>query len=63
MNAKKQRPFSNIATAMQELPQFIVDRQLNHLAKSDPAYAAKVARALAMNVNFRHGATLQLSLD
>jgi catalase len=41
---QKQRLFSNIATAMSGVPQFIVERQLAHFDKADPA----TARALGL---------------
>jgi catalase len=44
---QRQRLFSNIATAMTGVPQFIVDRQLGHFDKADPAYGAGVRAALA----------------
>ncbi|MDF1794996.1 MAG: catalase [Coxiellaceae bacterium] len=44
---QKQRLFSNIAAAMQGVPQAIVDRQLAHFEKIDPAYAAGVKACLA----------------
>jgi catalase len=44
---EKQRLFSNIATAMSGVPQFIIDRQLAHFDKADPAYGAGVRAALA----------------
>ena len=48
MTADEQsRLFANIAAAMQGVPQEIVERQLQHFAKADPAYAAGVKRALA----------------
>jgi catalase len=43
---QKQRLFSNIATAMSGVPQFIVERQLVHFDKVDPAYGAGVRAAL-----------------
>ncbi|MDF1654863.1 MAG: catalase [Coxiellaceae bacterium] len=43
---QKQRLFGNIAAAMQGVPQAIVDRQLAHFEKIDPAYAAGVKDAL-----------------
>jgi catalase len=49
--------------AMQGVPQFIIDRQLNHFARADPAYAAEVARVLIINANLLNSKTLQLSLD
>jgi len=44
---QKQRLFSNIATAMEGVPQFIVERQLAHFDKADAAYGAGVRAALA----------------
>jgi catalase len=43
---QKQRLFSNIATAMSGVPKFIVERQLGHFDKADPAYGAGVRAAL-----------------
>jgi catalase len=43
---QKQRLFENIAAAMSGVPQFIVDRQLAHFDKADPAYGAGVRAAL-----------------
>ncbi|HAW31006.1 MAG TPA: hypothetical protein DCY03_23345, partial [Planctomycetaceae bacterium] len=40
------RLFSNIAAAMQGVPQEIVDRQLKHFELVDPAYAEGVRAAL-----------------
>ncbi len=48
-DGQKQRLFDNIAAAMQGVPEVIVRRQLAHFAKADPAYAAGVARALALD--------------
>jgi catalase len=45
---QKARLFRNIAAAMQGVPAAIVDRQLGHFAKADPAYAAGVAAALGL---------------
>jgi catalase len=44
---QKQQLFRNIAEAMDGVPAFIVERQLGHFAKADPAYAEGVRRALA----------------
>ncbi len=44
---QRRRLFSNIAAAMSGVPQFIVERQLVHFEKADPAYAAGVREALA----------------
>lgn len=45
--AQQQRLFGNIAAAMQGVPQQIVDRQLEHFGRVDPAYREGVAVALA----------------
>jgi catalase len=44
---QRKRLFSNIATAMTGVPEFIVERQLGHFDKADPAYGAGVRAALA----------------
>jgi catalase len=44
---QRQRLFSNIAAAMQGVPSEIVERQLVHSARVDPAYADGVRAALA----------------
>jgi catalase len=44
--AQKQQLFSNIAAAMNGVPEEIVRRQLGHFHKADPAYAAGAAKAL-----------------
>lgn len=43
---QKQQLFNNIAEAMAGVPQFIVDRQVGHFRKADPAYAEGVVQAL-----------------
>ena len=43
---QKARLFSNITTAMSGVPEFIVERQLGHFDKADPAYGAGVRAAL-----------------
>ncbi|WP_420239424.1 catalase [Telmatobacter bradus] len=43
---EKQRLFMNIAETMQGVPEFIVERQLEHFAKADPDYGAGVRKAL-----------------
>jgi catalase len=43
---QRQRLFAAIAGAMDGVPDGIVNRQLGHFAKADPAYAAGVAKAL-----------------
>jgi len=48
--AQKKRLFSNMAEAMSGVPEEIVQRQLAHLHKVDPAYAAGVAKALGTTV-------------
>jgi len=45
---QKRRLFMNIAAAMQGVPAGIVERQLEHFRKADPAYAAGVAEALGI---------------
>ncbi|HEY8965810.1 MAG TPA: catalase-related domain-containing protein, partial [Candidatus Methylacidiphilales bacterium] len=45
---QKGRLFSNVAAAMAGVPDFIVQRQLGHFHKADPAYAAGVAQALGV---------------
>ena len=44
---RKARLFSNIAKAMQGVPDEIVERQLAHFEKVHPDYAAGVRKALA----------------
>ena len=44
--SQKEQLFRNIAEAMQGVPDFIVERQLGHFAKADPAYAEGVRQAL-----------------
>ncbi len=47
MSPDQQRQlFENIAGAMQGVPRFIIDRQLEHFRKADPAYAAGVEEAI-----------------
>ncbi len=48
---EKARLFSNIADAMQGVPEFIVERQLGHFEKVHPDYAAGVRAALAAKTN------------
>lgn len=43
---QKQQLFNNIAAAMQGVPQFIIDRQIEHFTKADEAYGAGVRKAL-----------------
>ncbi|MDP2959322.1 MAG: catalase [Longimicrobiales bacterium] len=43
---QKARLFANTAEAMEGVPDFIVERQLGHLAKVHPDYAAGVRAAL-----------------
>jgi catalase len=45
---QQQRLFKNIAAAMSGVPERIVQRQLIHFHKADPAYAAGVAKALGL---------------
>jgi catalase len=48
-DSQKQQLFDNIAAAMDGVPREIVDRQLGHFHKADPAYAAGVAKALKID--------------
>jgi catalase len=43
---QKKQLFQNIAEAMHGVPEYIVERQLGHFAKADPAYAEGVREAL-----------------
>ncbi len=45
-DGQKQRLFSNMAASMQGVPKKIIDRQMEHLEKADPEYAAGVVKAL-----------------
>jgi catalase len=45
---EQQRLFNNIAAAMAGVPEHIVQRQLGHFHRADPAYAAGVAQALGV---------------
>jgi catalase len=45
-DGQRARLFENIAAAMDGVPRRIVERQLEHFRRIDPAYAAGVARAL-----------------
>ena len=52
MNAEQQeRLFQNIAAAMGGVPEKIVQRQLAHFYKADPAYGEGVAKALGVTFN------------
>lgn len=46
---QKNQLFGNIAAAMEGVPENIIQRQLVHFHKADPAYAAGVAKALEMD--------------
>ena len=48
-DAQKQRLFSNIAQAMQGVPQDIIDKQLVHFDKADPAYGNGIRKALEVD--------------
>ncbi len=48
---EKDRLFSNIAAAMQGVPEEIVQRQLGHFYKADPAYAEGIAAKLGTTVS------------
>ena len=45
---QQQQLFNNVAAAMAGVPEEIVQRQLVHFHKSDPAYAAGVAKTLGV---------------
>ncbi len=45
---EQQRLFRNIAASMQGVPRDIIDRQLGHFRRADPAYAEGVAKALGL---------------
>lgn len=47
-NEQKQRLFQNIAEAMDGVSREIIDRQLEHFHKADPAYAEGVKKALGI---------------
>jgi catalase len=47
---QRERLFKNIAAAMQGVPREIVERQVAHFAKCDPAYGAGVAKAVGLGV-------------
>ncbi len=44
--SQKEQLFQNIAESMHGVPDFIIERQLGHFAKADPAYAEGVRQAL-----------------
>ncbi len=48
--AERERLMDNIAAAMQGVPKHIVERQVAHFAKCDPAYGAGVARRMGVAV-------------
>lgn len=48
---QKERLFGNIAAAMEGVSQEVIDRQMVHFEKADPAYAAGVKRHLNANKN------------
>ena len=50
-DGEKDRLYSNIAAAMQGVPEEIVQRQLGHFYKIDPAYAEGVAKQLGTSVS------------
>ncbi|HEX7261843.1 MAG TPA: catalase-related domain-containing protein, partial [Luteolibacter sp.] len=47
-DVQKQQLFQNIAEVMDGVPREIIDRQLAHFTKADPAYGAGVAKALGI---------------
>jgi len=62
MNAsQKEQLFSNIAEAMQGVPERIIARQLVHFYKADPDYGRGVARKLGLDMD-RFAAWADLTL-
>ncbi len=57
--AQQQRLFANIAAAMQGVPAEIVQRQIAHCTKADPAYGAGVAQAVQAMSQPAHQAAAQ----
>jgi catalase len=53
---EQQRLFSNIAASMQGVPRVVIDRQLEHFRKADPAYGEGVAKALSLSRGKGHKA-------
>ena len=53
---ERQRLFRNLAASMQGVPRVIIDRQLEHFSKADPAYAEGVAKALGLSRGKGHKA-------
>ncbi|MGL4396150.1 MAG: catalase [Hyphomicrobium sp.] len=47
---QRERLMDNIAAAMQGVPKYIVERQVGHFAKCDPAYGAGVAKRMGVSV-------------
>jgi catalase len=45
---EQRRLFHNIAASMQGVPRLIIDRQLEHFRKADPAYGEGVAKTLGL---------------
>jgi catalase len=50
-DSQKQQLFSNIAEAMQGVPERIKVRQAAHCYKADPAYGNGIAKALGIDQN------------
>ncbi|MGI8469729.1 MAG: catalase, partial [Pyrinomonadaceae bacterium] len=46
-DSQKQQLFDNIAAGMKDVPQFIIDRQIEHFTKADPAYGEGVRKAVS----------------
>jgi catalase len=53
---EQQRLFRHITSSMQDVPRAIIDRQLEHFRKADPAYAEGVATALGLTRGKAHKA-------
>ena len=60
-DGQRRRLFDNTAAAMQGVPQFIVDRQLEHFDKADPAYGRGVREALERQRGLSENASITTS--
>jgi catalase len=62
-DAQKARLYANLAAAMHGIPQFIINRQLGHFEKIDPAYAKGVRDALAGTVKAQEDQETEKDVD
>ena len=58
---QKEQLFSNLAEAMQGVPERIIARQLVHFYKADPEYGSGVAKKLSMDME-KYAAWAKLAL-